>query len=101
MAKPRLFIVVSTGQNLANLPPILEYAKQGDAVLWVESLDAQRQRWSAGAREVLERYGLTNLPESVPVEDINDPVQIAQALDSPLQSMKELYQLVFVPMAAR
>lgn len=76
----QLFVVVSTGQNVANLPPILERAEEGDQVLWVESPAARQKKWSAGARRVLEKkYKLQMVTEDVVVEQINDPVQVAQA----------------------
>ena len=37
MSAPQLFVLVSTGQGVANLPPVLEHANPGDEVLWVES----------------------------------------------------------------
>ena len=39
----QLFVVVSTGQNVANLPPLLEHAREGDEVLWIESEAAREQ----------------------------------------------------------
>lgn len=80
MSERQAFIVVSTGQNHANLPPVLECAAPGDGVVWVESDEARRGEWSVGARQVLERHGLVNFPTVVEVRDINDPVQVAQRL---------------------
>jgi hypothetical protein len=74
----RLFVVVSTGQNVANLPPLLEHAEPGDKVVWVESAPARRGRWSAGARGVLERLGLVTLPDTC-VEEIDDLAGLADA----------------------
>jgi len=80
MPEKQVFIVVSTGQNVANLPPVLECADAGDCVLWIESGEARQKNWSAGAREVFARQGLANHPAAVEVADINDPVQVAERL---------------------
>ncbi|MDW8221614.1 MAG: hypothetical protein RMJ82_01530 [Gemmatales bacterium] len=58
----RLFVAVSTGQNIANLPPILEFAGQGDLVLWLESPTASSQRWTEPAMTILKRFGIQSLP---------------------------------------
>jgi hypothetical protein len=80
MSERQAFIVVSTGQNHANLPPVLECAAAGDVVVWVESDEARHGQWSVGARRVLERHGLVNFPTTVEARDINDPVRVAQRL---------------------
>lgn len=79
LAGPQLFVVVSTGQNVANLPPVLEWAEVGDWVLWVESEVAERGQWSKGAREVLHQRGLRVLKKFIRVRQVNDPVQVAHA----------------------
>lgn len=48
-----LFIALSTGQNIANLLPIMELADAGDQVLWIESATARARGWSTGAINVL------------------------------------------------
>jgi hypothetical protein len=35
--KTRLFILVATGQNVANLPPTQETARNNDLMVWLES----------------------------------------------------------------
>jgi hypothetical protein len=80
MPEKQVFIVVSTGQNVANLPPVLECANAGDCVLWIESDEARQKNWSAGSRGVLERQGLLNHRDAVEIDDINDPVQVAERL---------------------
>lgn len=72
------FILVSTGQAVANLPPVLEYAGPGDRVAWIESRRARAEGWSAGARAVLARYGLVAGPD-IPVDEVNDPAQVVAA----------------------
>ena len=74
---PRLFIGVVTGQQVANLPPILELAEPGDKVLWLESELARERDWSAGGDRILERAGL-DVVGTVLVEDLNDPVAVAR-----------------------
>ncbi len=71
MSSHRLFVVVSTGQNVANLPPLLEYAEAGDKVVWVESAEARRKGWSRGARSVLNRRGFEMLND-IEVDELDD-----------------------------
>ncbi len=73
----RLFVVVATGQNVSNLPPVLELARDGDLVLWIESQMAAQQQWAAGAKQIFAALGLEQLPPII-AEEINDPVQITQ-----------------------
>jgi hypothetical protein len=63
MSPRRLFVVVSTGQGVANLPPLLEHSERGDRVVWIESDEARKRNWSEGARGVLTRFGLTALAD--------------------------------------
>lgn len=57
-------MLVSTGQKVANLPPVLELAEPGDEVIWVESPEAKLRYWTSTPRKVLESAGLmlTALP---------------------------------------
>ena len=80
-----MFIAIATGQTVSNLPPILEHAQPGDAVLWVESREARIGKWTAGANEVLHRAGLTILSPSLAVDDINDPVGMHRAAQARVQ----------------
>lgn len=76
---PKLFVVVSTGQNVANLPPLLEHGRPGDRVGWVESNEALARKWSAGARSVLPRFGFVMVEPDILVQRINDPTEVAAA----------------------
>lgn len=82
MSARQLFVLVSTGQNVANLPPVLERAGAGDLVVWVESAVARARNWSTGARRVLEAHGLKTLSPDIAVEQVNDPVEVARASQS-------------------
>lgn len=81
MPTRQLFVVVATGQRVANLPPVLERAEPGDHVLWVESPEARQGGWSVGPRQVLQGHGLVNIEAPVEVEQINDPVQLTRACE--------------------
>ncbi len=72
-----VFVALSTGQNIANVLPILELAhpENGDQVLWIESATAKK--WSAGAIEVLQRHGITAITT---LEVSDDPASLQQAL---------------------
>lgn len=74
----QLFVLVASEQAVASLPPVLELAEAGDQVVWLESPQAQENRWSEGASQVLKSHQLRILP-SVSIEKINDPFGIAQA----------------------
>lgn len=52
-----LFIAISTGQNIANILPILERAQPHDRVIWLESPLASKRRWSESASTVLRQHG--------------------------------------------
>jgi hypothetical protein len=67
-----LFVVISTGQNVANLPPILEISREGDRVLWLETKEASSERWTQPAMDVLKQFDLVNLP----------PVQLPSRIDA-------------------
>jgi hypothetical protein len=78
---PVLFVAVATGQNAANLPPILEMAEPGDQVLWLESAEARARRWAEGAREVLTARQIGSLDAvSVPDEPAGTGEALRQAL---------------------
>ena len=68
MSAPTLFIALSTGQNIANLLPILERAEPQDHVLWIESATAHQRGWSAGALDVLSDQGVG----AIQVETLDD-----------------------------
>jgi hypothetical protein len=74
----QLFILVATGQNVANLPPVLETAQEGDLTVWVESAAARRGNWAEGAKKVLERYKLRPV-DSIAVKEVNDPAEVVRA----------------------
>lgn len=55
---PLLFVALTTEQNIANLPPILELGDpRRDKVVWLDSPRAARLCWSVGIQQVLEGRG--------------------------------------------
>lgn len=54
---PDAYILLSTGQNVSNLPPLLANAEVGDTLLWLESGRARAGHWIDGAAAVLEQRG--------------------------------------------
>ena len=54
------FIAISTGQNIANVLPILERAQAHDRIVWLESPLATNRRWSEAAIVVLRQHGFTH-----------------------------------------
>lgn len=75
----QLFVLVSTGQAVANLPPVLEWANREDKVLWIESPEAAGGKWSSGATGVLRKFDLDVIESPLPVPDLNDPPKVAEA----------------------
>lgn len=77
---PCLFIAAATGQNIANVPPILEIGEPGrDMILWVESRQAAAKGFAAGSEAVLRRRGFT-MQDRLPVPD--EPGGAAEALEA-------------------
>jgi len=75
----RLFIAIATGQNIANLPPILELAEKGDAVLWILSLEARTGKYAEGSERVLKHYGLERL-KPLNVRTVSEPATLVREL---------------------
>lgn len=90
-----LFVVVSTGQKVANLPPVLELAQPRDEVLWIESLEAQQRHWTSAPQRMFQKAGLRTR-SVVQVEYINDPWQLAQTLKPVAEKLQGVYQQVYL-----
>jgi len=75
-----LFIALSTGQNIANLLPIMELADAGDRVLWVESKTAQALDWGKGATAVLRAEDRLDIDVERLADD--DPASVFRLLRS-------------------
>jgi hypothetical protein len=86
-----LFVLVSTGQKVANLPPVLELAQPGDGIIWIESDEARRLDWTSAPRDILERYGLQT-HAIVPVHQLNDPASLSSSLVQTMNSLNECYR---------
>lgn len=90
-----LFVLVSTGQKVANLPPVLEHAHPGDHVLWVESREARDRNWTAPPRTVLEERGLVTA-DTISVPHVNDPATLAEAVKSFALAARGQYDTVYL-----
>jgi hypothetical protein len=90
-----LFVLVSTGQRVANLPPVLEIAQRGDQVLWVESDEANRLNWTAGPRAVLEAQGLQTW-QVVRLAHVNDPALLTATLEPIARAVTGRYAAVYL-----
>ncbi|MCS7167718.1 MAG: hypothetical protein RMI91_05560 [Gemmatales bacterium] len=53
-----LFVVISTGQNIANLPPLLEIGRKGDLALWLETPEAAKHQWTKPALGILHQFDI-------------------------------------------
>jgi len=71
-----LFVAVSTDQNVANLPPILQYAGRGDWVIWLESEEARNECWRWGSEKVLHRRGI--ISNGHPLGDFMNPREVGE-----------------------
>jgi len=75
---PRVFIVVATGQPVANLPPILAYGQPGlDGILWLLSAKAKEYGYAHSSIEVLKARGFA---DHQPLEVSDHPGELAEAL---------------------
>ena len=92
-----LFVAVATGQNVANLPPILQFAEgtRGDEVLWLESRAAAERKWADGAIEVLRGRGIRSRRAPI-AGDINDPAAVSKALKGFLKARRERYRALHI-----
>jgi hypothetical protein len=90
-----LFVLVSTGQKVANLPPVLEIAQPGDQILWVESQEAHERDWTAAPRAVLEQYGLVTA-NVARLSHVNDPFLLTTTLDLFAQSAADRYEAIYL-----
>lgn len=94
--KPNLFVVVATGQAIANLPPVLEVAQKKDEVLWIVSDEAKQRNWLTGPNQVFERFGLKSLP-IVRVGGVSDPYTLTQELSCVVNSIQpDQYQNIYL-----
>jgi len=90
-----LFVLVSTGQKVANLPPVLEIAKPGDQILWVESDEANQRDWTSAPRAVLEDQGLVTVTVAR-LAHVNDPSLLATTLGPFAQSAADQYEVIYL-----
>ncbi len=91
----KLFIAVATGQNVSNLPPILQFGERGDKVLWLESDLAAKKGWAKGAIQLLDRRGLSSDQQSID-GDINNPSAVQQAILGWLSKHKDDAHIVYI-----
>jgi hypothetical protein len=73
----KIYVALSTGQNIANLLPILELYAPGDRVVWIESAFAHDRGWTLGPSQVLNQRGIPH--ETVTCAD-DDPDTLHRAL---------------------
>ncbi|MFQ3651720.1 MAG: hypothetical protein SNJ75_15455, partial [Gemmataceae bacterium] len=90
-----LFVLVSTGQKVANLPPVLELAQTGDRTLWIVSEEARKRNWTSGPRAVLEKAGLVTMTEIV-VPHVNDPSLLTTQLKPTVDSLIDQFTSVYL-----
>lgn len=76
-SRGHVYIALSTGQNIANLLPILELYTPGDLVLWLESALARNLDWTAGPRQILDERGI---PHQTLFCADNDPATLHQTV---------------------
>lgn len=69
----KTFIAVSTGQNISNLAPIIEYAEESDQIIWLESDLAKKNDWTSQAVNILEGRKI-NQQEIIRINDAPDKI---------------------------
>lgn len=55
-----LVYLISTGENVANVLPVLEFSAASDTLIWLESSRARSSGWTEGAIQVLKNRGFGN-----------------------------------------
>lgn len=70
----RCFIAIVTGQNIANVAPLLATATPQDTIIFIETAHAKSRQWTAPAVEVLQRHGLTKV-KRLPIGS-DEPAQL-------------------------
>ncbi|MDW8244323.1 MAG: hypothetical protein RMJ88_14025 [Thermogemmata sp.] len=90
-----LFVLVSTGQRVANLPPVLELAQPGDKALWIESEEARVRNWTDKPKTLLERAGLRTI-SVVSVAHVNDPALLTTALAPVVDSLVDRFDSTYL-----
>ncbi|MCX7673210.1 MAG: hypothetical protein N2Z63_06380, partial [Thiobacillaceae bacterium] len=58
---PRCFIAIATGQNIANVAPLLAVAAPQDAIVFIETAEAARRGWVEPAVKVLRGHGCARI----------------------------------------
>jgi hypothetical protein len=91
----QLFVLISTRQKVANIPPVLEYARPGDHVVWIESDEAVQNCWTETPQRLLESRGLLTVT-TIRVRHVNDPVDVSQRLDPFAASLRGQYEATYL-----
>jgi hypothetical protein len=87
--QPQLIFAVATGQGVANLPPIREWARAGrDTVVWLESPAARERGLTAGINAVLAGLGI-GVAEPVALADETDPSEVAERIGQRMRAAPE------------
>lgn len=90
----QLFIALSTGQNIANVLPLLERAQPTDRIMWLESPLAAAQGWSNAAMQLLGDYGYAEQRRHAIGSD--DLAAVAATVHAVLAEHADEYQPVFI-----
>ena len=91
----KTFLAISTGQNVANVLPIIESWEPGDRLLWLESALARKRHWSVGALDVLHHRGLAHAE----VERLNfgeHPDSLLKVLRKSLRKIDSDHSIVWI-----
>ena len=74
----QVFIAISTRQNVANLPPILEQFQPGDEVVWLEGKQGESEARSEGIVQILQKRKIPL--RSYALDRMHDPTSILNQL---------------------
>jgi hypothetical protein len=78
--QPQIIFAVATGQGVANLPPIREWARPDrDTVVWLESPAARERHLTVGINAVLAGLGV-RVDEPIALADESDPGEVAERI---------------------
>lgn len=95
--KNSLHIAISTGQNIANIIPMLALGNPGDYARFISSDTAENQGWTGRAEKVLKKYRFKIVP-GIRVDD-NEQLallSISRFLKESLQGIEKKWEQIFV-----
>lgn len=81
MDEQRVFLAISTKQNISNIPPILELASpKGDLIVWLESARSKESDWLLPTFNLLSTKGFLN-QQRLDIGDLQEPAELFPSIE--------------------